>query len=181
VVPDPSPARQVPAVEAAVEAGVEASGATPERARRWADARHLTRLLDSAIRIPGTQRRVGWDGIVGFIPGIGDAVGLTLAGIVIARGVLLGARGWTVARMVLVATVDALVGLIPFVGGIFDLVFKANERNLATLERHALDRERTERESRRVVVVMLAFLTVLVVAMVIGSALLIGWLVGQLR
>ncbi|WP_277033960.1 DUF4112 domain-containing protein [Propionimicrobium lymphophilum] len=33
----------------------------------------LTRLLDDAIRIPGTNFRVGLDGLLGLIPGVGDA------------------------------------------------------------------------------------------------------------
>jgi hypothetical protein len=103
-----------------------------------------------------------------------------LSAVVIARGILLGARRWTVARMVVVAGVDALVGLIPFVGGAFDLVFKANERNLRTLERHALDRHRSERESRRVVLVTLALTTAVSAFLFVGAVALVAWLVAQL-
>ena len=35
----------------------------------------LSHLLDDFIRIPGTPIRFGLDGIVGFIPGIGDLIG----------------------------------------------------------------------------------------------------------
>jgi hypothetical protein len=148
-----------------------------QRARWWSEAERWSRRLDSAVRIPGTERRIGLDGFVGFIPVVGDAAGLALATIVITRGVLLGARGWTVARMVLVAGVDALVGLIPFAGGVFDFVFKANERNLRTIERHALDRARTERESRRVVLVTLAVMAVAGIAVVTLTISAIAWLV----
>ena len=154
-------------------------GAPPpgQRARWWAEAERWSRRLDSAVRIPGTERRVGLDGVVGFIPVVGDAAGLALAAIVITRGVLLGARGWTVARMVLVAGIDAIVGLIPLAGGVFDFVFKANERNLRTIERHALDRDRTERESRRVVLVTLAATAVAAFALVVLTVTAIAWLV----
>jgi hypothetical protein len=148
-----------------------------ERARWWSEAERWSRRLDSAVRIPGTERRVGLDGVVGFIPVVGDAAGLALATIVITRGVLLGARGWTVARMILVAGIDALVGLIPLAGGVFDFVFKANERNLRTIERHALDRARTERESRRVVLVTLAVMTVVGIAVMVLTITAIAWLV----
>ena len=41
------------------------------------------------------------------------------------------------ARMVVNALVDAGVGAIPVVGDAFDFVWKANDWNLALLERHA--------------------------------------------
>jgi hypothetical protein len=156
---------------------VLAAPAPGQRARWWAEAERWSRRLDSAVRIPGTQRRVGLDGVVGFIPVVGDAAGLALAAIVITRGVLLGARGWTVARMVLVAGVDALIGLIPVAGGVFDFVFKANERNVRTIERHELDRSRTERESRRVVLVTLAAMAVAGIVVVALTVTAIAWLV----
>ena len=53
-----------------------------ERAVWWRDAQRWTRWLDSAIPIPGTGKRVGWDGIVGFVPVVGDVTGLALSAIV---------------------------------------------------------------------------------------------------
>lgn len=150
-----------------------------EDVRRWREAWDLARVLDSGLRIPGTTRRVGWDGIMGLVPGVGDAAGLALSGMVIARGVKLGAGGWTLARMVVVALIDALVGALPFVGWLFDFVFKANERNLRTLERHGVDADAVDDESRRIVLTALAVGTVAVVT--VGTALVavVSWLIAR--
>jgi hypothetical protein len=41
------------------------------------------------------------------------------------------------ARMVLNAGIDLLIGLVPLLGDLADIAWKANLRNLALLERHA--------------------------------------------
>ena len=117
------------------------------------DARHrqvqdLARLLDSQFRVPGTQRRFGVDGILGLVPGIGDAAGLALSAAVIVQAIGLGARGATVGKMVGNVAVDAVFGSIPVLGWVFDFVFKANNRNVALLERHVSDPAGTEQHSR---------------------------------
>ena len=123
---------------------------TPEHASD-PDARRQVRdlawLLDSQFRIPGTSRRFGVDGILGLVPGVGDAAGLALSAGVIMKAIGLGARGATVARMVTNVAIDAVVGTIPVLGVIFDFVFKANNRNVALLERHLSDPAATRAES----------------------------------
>jgi len=37
-------------------------------------AQRLAHLLDNAFRIPGTRWRIGWDSLIGLVPGVGDAV-----------------------------------------------------------------------------------------------------------
>lgn len=96
-------------------------------ARRLARFAHL---LDSSIRLPGGFR-IGWEGIIGLIPGIGDLIGLVLSsGIVIATA-RLGVPRMVLARMALNIALESLIGAIPLFGDLFDFVFKANERNLA--------------------------------------------------
>lgn len=48
----------------------------------------------------------------------------------------LGADGRLASRMVLNVLVDALLGSIPIIGTIFDVFFRANERNLKLLIDH---------------------------------------------
>lgn len=135
-----------------------------EQQRRWDELARWSHVLDSSLRIPGTKVRVGWDGIMGFVPVIGDGAGLALALAVVAKGVHVGARGWTLARLIGVALLDAAIGLVPFLGAVADLAFKGNERNLRTLQRHAVASAEVEAESRRLV------LTGAAVAAVVGSA-----------
>ena len=113
---------------------------------RWA-----AHVLDSVFRLPGTNRRFGVDALIGLVPGLGDAAGLALSSAVIVQAIRLGARGATVARMVLYAAVDAAVGSIPVLGSIFDFAFKANTRNIALLERHTIDPDATQAASAKVV------------------------------
>lgn len=155
-------------------AGVE----VVERRERRTEALRWTRWLDSSIPVPGTSRRVGWDGVVGLVPGVGDAAGLALSMAVVTRGALLGVRGWTLARLVVVALADAAIGAVPFLGAVLDFVFKANERNLRAIDRYELEREAVEAESRNIVVALGAVTLVLLCLLAIATVALANLVVG---
>ncbi|WP_435206032.1 DUF4112 domain-containing protein [Tateyamaria sp. 1078] len=106
-----------------------------DQARRIARLRQLADGLDSKFRIPGTSLRFGWDSVLGLVPGLGDAVTVIPAGIFIAEGWRMGARKRVLARMGVNSAIDFVLGGVPIIGDAFDLVFKANRRNLALLER----------------------------------------------
>ncbi len=145
-----------------------------------AEERALAHLLDSAFRVPGTNWRFGLDGLLGLVPGIGDAAGLVLSSGVIVRAVSKGARGATVVRMVGNVAVDAVLGAIPVIGSVFDFGFKANNRNITLLERHLDDPAGTRQQSgtslrRTVVAVVAAVVAIFVliaVAVIWGLSLL---------
>ncbi len=99
--------------------------------------RRLTALFDSAFRIPGTRVRFGLDPILGLVPGVGDMASPVLALLLIWQATRQRVPKPVLARMVVNAVVDAGVGAIPVVGDAFDFVWKANDWNLALLERHA--------------------------------------------
>lgn len=127
--------------------------------------RALARLLDSSIPLPGGFR-IGLDGLIGLIPGVGDAIGASLSGYIILRAAQLGASWPTLLRMTGNVLVDGLIGLIPILGDIFDFAWKANQRNLVLLEA-ALQkppaRGSAQQRLRWVAVVILAVLAGLVV------------------
>jgi hypothetical protein len=100
--------------------------------RRWA------RLFDSAFRIPGTRITFGLDPILGLVPGIGDLASPVLAIFMVWHAAKLRVPKVVLARMVLNALIDALVGVIPVVGDLFDFGWKSTAWNLALLERHAM-------------------------------------------
>jgi hypothetical protein len=107
--------------------------------RNWARIRRLERLavlLDDRFRIPGTRFRFGWDGIIGLLPGIGDAAGAACAAYIIAEAARLGVPRRVIFRMLANMGVDAVLGLIPLVGDLFDAGYKANRRNVDLLLRH---------------------------------------------
>jgi hypothetical protein len=104
--------------------------------RRWA------RLFDSAFRIPGTQIRFGIDPILGLVPGIGDLASPVLSVFILWQAARLGVPKIVLMRMVINAVIDALSGLVPVVGDLFDFGWKATEWNMALLERHAMPGQR---------------------------------------
>lgn len=104
--------------------------------------RRVARLMDSRWVVPGTGIRLGLDGIIGLVPGIGDTVGLAISAWMINEAVQAGARRRTIARMVANAGVDWLVGAIPLVGDIFDIAFKSHRRNAALLAADLESRQR---------------------------------------
>jgi hypothetical protein len=97
-------------------------------------------LLDSSITIPGTKIRIGLDPILGLLlPELGDAlmaaVSVTLLGVAFKERV----PKLVMVRMLVNIAIDALLGAIPLAGDVFDFAFKANEKNLALIERHRGD------------------------------------------
>jgi hypothetical protein len=118
----------------AVFEALKASG--PSRADSIARITALARLLDDAILIPGLNRRVGFDAIIGLVPGIGDAISALLASYIIWEARQLGLPRWKIARMIGNVAVDTAIGAIPVAGDAFDLFFKANRRNLRIVHEH---------------------------------------------
>jgi len=101
----------------------------------------LANLLDSAFAIPGTNIRIGLESVVGLIPGIGDAVGLVLSLYIVKRLSALNLPRITRMRMYGNVVIDAVGGLVPFAGDVFDVAFRANRRNIA-LAKRTLDKTR---------------------------------------
>jgi hypothetical protein len=97
----------------------------------------LAKVLDSAIRLPGTNIVMGADAILGLVPVIGDAISGLIASYIIWEARRLGAPRWLIARMAVNTTLDTLVGSIPVVGDVFDVAYKSNLKNVALLKRHA--------------------------------------------
>ena len=110
--------------------------AGPTREDSIARITMLAKLLDSAFVIPGTNRRVGVDAVIGLVPGIGDAISTLLASYIIWEARQLGLPRWKIARMIANVAVDTAIGAIPIAGDAFDLFFKANERNLRIIHEH---------------------------------------------
>ena len=115
----------------------------------------LAWILDSAFRVPGTtDRRVGIDGLLTLVPVVGDAAGVALSMAVVLAGVAAGVSIPTLLRMLINVGIEATIGLIPFAGALFDMVYKANIRNLILMERDLADRRATRRSSLAVLALM---------------------------
>ncbi len=95
----------------------------------------LADLLDSRFRIPGTRWNIGLDGLIGLIPGIGDAATGLVSLAIVAWAARLGAPKSVLLRMLANVGADVALGSVPIVGDLFDIGFKANRRNADLLLR----------------------------------------------
>lgn len=102
---------------------------------RVADVEALARWMDYAFVLPGGFR-FGLAGIIGLIPGIGDLFDAALSLYIVWRAIQLGAARVTLARMVVNVGIETALGAVPFLGAVFDTVFKANRRNYQLLSSH---------------------------------------------
>ncbi len=103
-----------------------------QRDRHSSTIRRLERLawlLDSAIRLPGGFR-IGLDGIMGLVPGLGDVAAAGLSSYIILEAARMKLPGKVLARMGLNVLLELVVGIIPLFGDLFDFAFKANRRNM---------------------------------------------------
>ena len=105
----------------------------PANVRRRMD--RMEYLLERAIRIPGTDKRLGLDVILDFVPVGGSVVAAGMGSWIAWEARNLGVSKWTVAKMGANIGVDMLLGAIPFVGAIPDYFFRSNTRNLRLLRR----------------------------------------------
>ena len=138
-------------------------------------ARRLSALLDSALRIPGTQLRIGLDPILGVIlPELGDALTAVLSLSLVTVAFRQRVPKWVLARMLTTIALDAILGAIPLVGDIFDFAFRANEKNLALIERHRGDPTLPATWGDRLVVlaVVLVVLACAVLPLLLAAALI---------
>lgn len=126
--------------------------------------RRLSRVLDSAVGVPGTRIRFGLDAVLGLVPGVGDVVGAAAAGYIVLAAARLGAPASLLVRMLLNVAIDTVVGAVPLLGDLFDFGFRSNLRNVALLERHLADPRGARAASRRVVFGVLLGLALLAAA-----------------
>jgi hypothetical protein len=102
----------------------------------------IARLMDSAVEIPGTGVRLGLDAIIGIFPVVGDLVCQAISAYLIWEARKLGVSRWTLARMVGNTLIDTAIGAVPIAGDVFDVMFRANMKNLALLKKHLAKRGR---------------------------------------
>jgi hypothetical protein len=145
---------------------------TPGQQQRVELLRRVARTLDSAVPVPGTSFRFGLDPILGLIPGVGDLVSplFTLGILFQARD--LGIPRVVQLRMIFNVAIDVLTGFIPLIGDLFDFAWKANNRNMALLERH-VDEEHAPSPGDWAFVVGCVLLLVVIAAvpfLLLGSA-----------
>lgn len=115
------------------------AGANPfgnlTREQRLARLDAIARLLDVAFILPGTNIRYGVDGIIRLIPVVGDLVASAFSLWLVGEARSLGAPWHVTARMLANVALEGTVGLVPVAGDAFDVLFRANMRNMKLLRR----------------------------------------------
>lgn len=139
--------------------------------------RRLAWLLDNSIPLPGGYR-IGLDGLIGLVPGIGDAAGALVSSYLVVEAGRLGASKALLFRMAFNVLLEAVIGAIPFAGDLFDFAFKANLRNLRLLEQHTRDPAGQTRSNRAVAAAIIVGVLVVVGLAIWGVAALLDALFG---
>lgn len=119
-----------------------------EHLMRLRRIRGLARLMDTALRIPGTGVSLGADSVLGLIPGIGDLGAAAVSLFIVNEARRLGVPKETLFKMLVNVGFDTVAGSVPVLGDVFDVYFKSNRRNLQLVLDHFgldyadLDRQR---------------------------------------
>ncbi|MGY2736030.1 hypothetical protein ACVWYO_003704 [Sphingomonas sp. UYP23] len=96
----------------------------------------MEHLLEGLFTIPGINRKIGLDVILDLIPIGGDVVGAAMGAWMVWEARNLGMSKMQMARMFGNVGIDFVLGAVPFVGAIPDLLFRSNTRNLKIIKRH---------------------------------------------
>ena len=141
-----------------------------------ARVRTVSELLDNAVRIPGTNFRVGIDPLVGLIPGFGDLVGGLASAYIILEAARAGAPTSVLLRMLSNVGIDSVLGALPVAGDVFDVAWKSNVRNVRLLEQHL----KAPRETRRASIALALLVVVATVLFAVAGIALTFLLIRRL-
>ncbi len=109
-------------------------GTDPLSVRRRIET--LEQLLEGMIHLPGLNRKVGLDALLGLIPVAGDAIAAVLGLYMVWEARNLGMPKWQLWRMASNVGFDTLVGAVPLAGDLFDFLYRSNTRNLKIIKKH---------------------------------------------
>jgi hypothetical protein len=147
-----------------------------------AELQMLADWLDSVFRIPGTRIRFGLDAILGLLPGFGDTLSSIISLYILHASHRYGVPRITMARMGLNTALDWIVGIVPFAGDVFDVYWKANQRNVALLRRHLRHTPEERRKASRGDTLFVFGMIVVLLAVLVGcitlAVMAVRWLVG---
>jgi len=116
-------------------------GRDPMSVRRRLEA--MEGMLERMFVVPGINRPVGLDTIVGFVPVVGDVITAAMGAWLVWEAGNLGMSKFQLARMAGNIGIDTALGAVPLVGDLFDFVFRSNSRNLRIVKRY-LDKHHPE-------------------------------------
>lgn len=135
---------------------------------------YLARLMDAQFRVPGTNFRFGLDALIGLIPGGGDLSTFAVSGYMLWVMAKNGASGYVLARMILNVLLDTVIGSIPIIGDLFDMVYKSNMRNMRLMQQHYQEGRHRGSAWKVIVPVLIVLFLVIVAFIYLSYRLLAG-------
>jgi hypothetical protein len=138
--------------------------------------RKLSNFLDKSLGVPGTPYSIGLDPIIGLVPGGGDLLTGLLSFYIVFKAAQLGLPRETLVRLVVNILIDVFVGTIPLLGDFFDVVWKANSKNMDLLETHFSVPQTAKKADRLFIFLLLGGLLITIFAV---SALVL-WAIASL-
>ena len=125
----------------------------------------LSERLDELTKIPGTNQKVGIDAIIGLIPILGDFIGAVFSTYIMYSGIKMGVSSKVVTKMAANIAIEFIIGWIPIIGDIFDVLWKANKRNVELIENATAEKQVNEKLNYLIVasLIILILGTILVI------------------
>jgi hypothetical protein len=150
-----------------------------KRAERWFSDENidfLAHLLDDWFRIPGTPIRLGLDGLIGLIPGLGDILAGIASFVIILAAWIRGVPYITLVRMMVNLGLDVVIGAVPLFGDIFDIAWKANRRNYKLMVRHLREPHRHTWKDYAFLLTLFAGILAILAAPVVMVLVILLWI-----
>jgi len=123
----------------------------------------LSERLDELTKIPGTNQKVGIDAIIGLIPILGDFIGAVFSTYIMYSGIKMGVSSKVVTKMAANIGIEFIIESFPIIGDIFDILWKANKRNVELIEEATIENQ----ENYRLNYLIIASLIVLILSLIL--------------
>lgn len=143
------------------------------------DIRKLSELMDSRFELP-FGFRIGWDAIIGLIPGVGDFFTTLISVFILFSSYRLGCPPSVLLRMALNIVIDNLFDAIPVFGNVFDIAWKSNTKNYELAIKYSKNPEEIVQGSRWLLFFVLLFCLVLIISVLTLTILLTKWIMNLL-
>lgn len=142
--------------------------------------RQFAVIMDAAVQIPGTRKRIGLDAAIGVVPGIGDAFAALMSTWILFSAVRHRIPVKIIFRMLWNVILDLTLGVVPVAGDIFDLFFKENLKNIELLIANR-DRHRPPISPLEIGLLVFAIIAILAILSVLAIALIVAGFIWLLR
>ena len=181
--PDILPPETTPTPAPGIAPALASKPTLRQRAERRCSDENLdffAHLLDDWFRLPFTPIRVGLDGRIGLIPGLGDILAGIASFVLVFAAWIRGVPYVTLLRMMVNIAIEVLIGSIPLFGDIFDIAWKANRRNYNLMTRHLRQPHRHTWRDYAFLAILFAVVLAILAIPVIVLVLIFLWIAHRL-